>query len=259
MADYLGVPAGVMIKQVARKSEADAAGLRAFDVVLKVGTEPISTVADWDRAIRSNEGKAVAITIVRDRKQQTVTLQVDSKRKGEVEYPGLLPDGPEPLLAELDGFLVPELAAEIAESSEALREQVAALTATMSMAPLNQAQVDQLREQAQQLHDRMNAESFGVDPNQMEELRRQIEQFRQSFKPEDFKIEPKQLDELKQRMQQFQQEFKAEQFGIDPKQMEELRRQMEEFRKTFETAPQQLDRQGIQRQPKLSSGPDQQV
>ena len=78
-ADYLGVHSGVMVKQVARKSEAASAGLKANDVVLKVGNEPIQTTADWDRALRSNEGKQVQIVILRERKQQTLTLQVDSK------------------------------------------------------------------------------------------------------------------------------------------------------------------------------------
>ena len=41
MAEYLGVPNGLMVKQVARKSEAAVAGLKAFDVILKVGTEPV--------------------------------------------------------------------------------------------------------------------------------------------------------------------------------------------------------------------------
>jgi serine protease Do len=79
MADYLGVSGGLMVKQVARKSEAEAAGLRAFDVILKVGVDSIATSSDWDRALRSNEGKPVQLTILRDRKQQTLTLQVDSK------------------------------------------------------------------------------------------------------------------------------------------------------------------------------------
>src|SRR5580698_1589116 len=81
MADYLGVGGGLMIKQVARKSEAAAAGLHAFDVILKVGPDAISTSADWDRALRSNEGKPVQVTVLRDRKQQTLTLQVDSKHR----------------------------------------------------------------------------------------------------------------------------------------------------------------------------------
>jgi predicted metalloprotease with PDZ domain len=81
MADYLGIQGGLMIKQVARKSEAAAAGLKAFDVILKVGADGISTTADWDRALRANQGKPVQLTILRDRKQQTVTLQVDTKRR----------------------------------------------------------------------------------------------------------------------------------------------------------------------------------
>jgi S1-C subfamily serine protease len=41
----------------------------------------VTTVSDWDRALRSNQGKPVQVTILRDGKQQTLTLQVDSKRK----------------------------------------------------------------------------------------------------------------------------------------------------------------------------------
>jgi len=81
MAEYMGVPSGLMVKQVARKSEAAAAGLKAFDVILKVGSEPVTNLAGWDRALRSNQGKPVQVTILRDKKQQTLTLQVDSKHR----------------------------------------------------------------------------------------------------------------------------------------------------------------------------------
>ncbi len=81
MADYLGVPYGVLVKRVAHRSEAEAAGLKEFDIVLRVGPEPIKTTADWDRELRANEGKPVQVAILRDRRQMTVTLQVDNKRK----------------------------------------------------------------------------------------------------------------------------------------------------------------------------------
>ena len=81
MADYMGVPSGVMVKQVARKSEAAAAGLKAHDVIVRVGADAINTTADWDRALRANQGKPVQVSLLRDRKQQTVNLQVDSKHK----------------------------------------------------------------------------------------------------------------------------------------------------------------------------------
>jgi len=67
MAEYLGVQGGLMVKQVARKSEAAVSGLKAFDVILKVGTDSINTSADWDRDLRSNVGKPVQITILRDK------------------------------------------------------------------------------------------------------------------------------------------------------------------------------------------------
>jgi len=92
MAAYMGVPSGVMVKQVTKKSEAAAAGLKAFDVILRVGTEQITNLAGWDRALRSNEGKPVQVTVLRDRKQQTVTLQVDSKRHSKVEWNQVSPD-----------------------------------------------------------------------------------------------------------------------------------------------------------------------
>ncbi len=81
MAAYLGVQSGLMVKQVEGKSEASAAGLRAFDVILRVGSDAIATSADWERALRSNQGKPVQLTILRDKKQQQLTLKVDSKRQ----------------------------------------------------------------------------------------------------------------------------------------------------------------------------------
>ena len=91
MAEYLGVKGGLMVKQVARKSEAAAAGFKAFDVILKVGADSINTSADWDRDLRSNRGKPVQVTILRDRKQQTLTLQVDSKHRSAVSAPDVVP------------------------------------------------------------------------------------------------------------------------------------------------------------------------
>ncbi|WP_263350246.1 PDZ domain-containing protein [Acidicapsa acidisoli] len=80
MADFLGVGGGVMIKSVARRSEADVAGLRSHDVILEVGGETVVTSSDWERLLRSSEGKPVQVEILRDRMKQLVLLQVDGKR-----------------------------------------------------------------------------------------------------------------------------------------------------------------------------------
>jgi len=80
MADFLGISGGVMIKSVARKSAADLAGLRAHDVVLEVGGEAVATTSDWERLLRTAEGRPVQVEILRDRMKQLVLLQVDGKR-----------------------------------------------------------------------------------------------------------------------------------------------------------------------------------
>ncbi len=88
MADFLAVKAGLMVKEVTPKSEAAAAGMQAFDVILQVGSVKIYSLSDWERALRANLGKPVQVIVLREKKQQTLTLQVDSKRHGMLEVPG---------------------------------------------------------------------------------------------------------------------------------------------------------------------------
>jgi serine protease Do len=234
MADYLGVQNGLMVKQVGRKTEAAVAGMKAFDVILKVGTESISTGSDWDRALRANQGKSVADTILREKRQMTVTLQVDSKKKGELEYPypypGLLPDGPSPLVA----FADPDTMGDLAKYLEG--DDSAALTM--------RDQADALQKQLKQWRDE-KGNSFGITPQQADEFRKQAEQFRDAFQDGSFGVSQEQLDQLKRQMDQFSKNFTAGNFGFDKKQMDELKRQMDEwnknFPKTFQFDQKQMD------------------
>ena len=184
MAEYLGVPNGLIVKQVARKSEAAAAGLKAFDVILKVGTEPVTNLAGWDRALRSNLGKPVQVTILRDKKQQTLTLQVDSKhRQGELEFEKIFPAGEGPVVAEMAPEFADEFGLEAPADAEAMRDQ------------------------AEKLRESIKGEELKIDPKQMDQIRQQMEELRKSFKPEDFKIDPRQMDELRQQMEQMKRQL----------------------------------------------------
>jgi len=209
MADYLGVTNGLMVKQVARKSEAAAAGMMAHDVILKVGQDAITTLSGWDRALRANEGKQVQVTILREKKQQTLTLQVDSKHKtGELLQEQLFSNGDCPLVAELD----PDMAQMFGPNEQAARS---------------------LRDQAQALAEQMKAghmEEFKMSPEQSEELRRQAEKMRVEWKANSFQFDRKQMDELKQQMDKFQKDFKPEDFMADPKRMDEFRQEMKELK-----------------------------
>jgi hypothetical protein len=227
MAEYLGVQNGLMVKQVARKSEAAAAGMKAFDVILRVGAESVATVSDWDRAMRANEGKAVAVTILREKKQQTLTLQVDSKKKGEIEIHELLPDGPCPMMAFADNDAMHDLI-------DHLQIDDSAVQSMRKQAEVLQDQIEQWKDQSGEFH-------FGVTPEQAEELRRQAEQFRDAFKDKNFGIDQKQLDELKKQMEQWHKSFDPKAFQFDQKQMDELKKEMEQFRKSFNADKFKLD------------------
>jgi membrane-associated protease RseP (regulator of RpoE activity) len=241
MAEYLGVPNGLMVKQVAHKSEAATAGLKAFDVILKVGPEAVTTLSDWDRALRANQGKPVQVTILRDRKQQTLTLQVDSKHKqGDLELQDLFGAGDGPLVAEMlpDPEFVQQFAGQREAAAQAMKEQAEKLkeqlkSGGMGQFGISQQQAEELRKQAEKLRESLKTEDFKIDPKSMDELKQQMEELRKSFKAEDFKVDPKQLEQLKQQMDEMRKNFKTEDFKdfkIDQKQLDELKRQMEEMK-----------------------------
>ncbi len=172
MAEYMGVTGGLMVKQVARKSEAAAAGFKAFDVILKVGSDSIMTSADWDRALRSNAGKPVQVTILRDKKQQTLTLQVDSKHRGAVEYQDLFGPDSDAMIAEVSPLLDRDFA-------QALSAQADALNESMKDFKIDPEQMDQLRQQMEQFRNGFNHEQMKQLQEQLQQLERQIEQWRE--------------------------------------------------------------------------------
>ena len=237
MADYLGVQAGLMVKQVTRKSEAAAAGLKAFDVIVKVGSDSIATSADWDRALRSNVGKPVQVTVLRDKKQQMLTLQVDSKHRGALEYEDLFGSGNDAVVAEISPLFDSGFAQAL--SAQAAADANAAATAAQAQADalsqqlggmhfgISREQADQLRQQTEKLRESMK--DFKIDPEQMEQIHQQTEKLRESMK--DLNIDPQQMDQLRQQMEEFRKEFNAEQMKQFQRQMEQFRRQMEQWQK----------------------------
>jgi serine protease Do len=234
MAEYFGVPAGLMVKQVARKSEAANAGLKAFDVILKVDADSIATSADWDRALRSNQGKPVQVTILRDKKQQTVTLQVDSKHHSEVEYEDLFGPGDVKMLAEsqpLFELVSPdEMSAQAAADANATEEAAKAQADALSQLgnlrmQMSQEQAEALRKQAEKM--REGTQIFKIDPEQMQQWQQQSEKLRESMK--DFKVDPKQMEQMRQQMQEFQKGFNSEQMKQWQQQMDRYRQQMKQW------------------------------
>ncbi len=112
LAEFFGVKdgSGLLVRSVEANSPAATAGLRAGDVVTRANQTPLSTPGDWAKTMHENRGKAVAITVMREKHEQTVTLTPDAKRRSSVE----LPAGPG--FAELAGPKADQTVASPAET-----------------------------------------------------------------------------------------------------------------------------------------------
>jgi serine protease Do len=89
LADFFGVKdgKGLLVHDVEGNSPAAAAGLHAGDVVTKINGGRVETEKDWLRALRDSKGHPVSLTVIRDRKEQLMTMVPDSKKRSAVDAP----------------------------------------------------------------------------------------------------------------------------------------------------------------------------
>jgi membrane-associated protease RseP (regulator of RpoE activity) len=89
LADYFGVPngAGLLVQSVEANSPAALAGMRAGDVVVRANAQTVASTADWAKAIRNSRGHPLTVVVLRDKKEQTLTLTPDSKKRSSLELP----------------------------------------------------------------------------------------------------------------------------------------------------------------------------
>jgi len=81
LAAFFGVQEGVLIRSVLDDSAAQKAGLKAGDVIVKVGDEKVTAPQEVTRALRSIESKErVPLLIVRDRKELTINVVFEAEK-----------------------------------------------------------------------------------------------------------------------------------------------------------------------------------
>ena len=72
---------GLLIRSVEKNSPAEAAGFRAGDVIVRVGSESIDTINDWNQALRHPPtGSKLSVTVIREKREQNLSLAVPQER-----------------------------------------------------------------------------------------------------------------------------------------------------------------------------------
>ena len=90
MADALGVTSGkgALVRQVLEDTPAQKAGIRAGDVIVRVGGDPVDDAADLTRALRERQGK-VSIEVLRRGNRRTVDVDIpESRNRMRFSEPG---------------------------------------------------------------------------------------------------------------------------------------------------------------------------
>ena len=86
LAEYFGVSGGALITSVREDSPAAKAGLKAGDVITRVGDREVEDAGDVARAVHEAEEGSLSITVVRDGDTRTLTAQLPERHSGAWQW-----------------------------------------------------------------------------------------------------------------------------------------------------------------------------
>ncbi len=83
LGEFFGVKNGngVLVRSVDKGSRAEKAGFRAGDVIIKVNGQLVHDTSDFSHAVRSRSGNSVSVSVMRDRKEQSLTLSLPPRKE----------------------------------------------------------------------------------------------------------------------------------------------------------------------------------
>ena len=86
LGDFFGAKngQGVLVRSVEKGSRAEKAGFRAGDVIVRVNGETVNDTGDFTHALRGRKDNPVNVNIIRDKKEQTLTLTLPERKQSEL-------------------------------------------------------------------------------------------------------------------------------------------------------------------------------
>ena len=181
LGEFFGVKDGngVLVRSVDKGSRADKAGFRAGDVIVKVNDQAVHDTSDFTHAVRSRSGNSVNVGVVRDKKEQSLSLALPEKKESSWWQEESLD---EPLENAESAYELSKLQYEMAKIrplaslayDKAMENSRAALLAAQKSACAEQAKVrEQTEKQRQELRQELRKDQMLLK-NRVEHLRQQV-------------------------------------------------------------------------------------
>jgi membrane-associated protease RseP (regulator of RpoE activity) len=169
LAEYFGVKqgGGALVTSVGKGSPGESAGLKAGDVIVKVDDEMVHDAGDLHMAMRDRRGKALTLTVVRERRETTV--KVAEPPPSETPAPGVPSKHPGANQGQIQREVeraMRDARSALRDSEEARRDALAtqreayaeAMRAVHEATRLSGEQREQIREAIQQALERIQVQ-----------------------------------------------------------------------------------------------------
>ncbi len=208
LGEYFGVKggSGVLVRSVEKGSRAEQAGIHAGDVIVKINGSAVNDCSDFSRLLRSRTTSKATVTVMRDRREQTLTLSLPEPKRT-----GSLNGGCENLMDDTScaEFLnQPEIAA---------------------MMPGFTADLKRIQPDLEKMKKQIADEILRQKP-QMEKLQKQIQEEIQRQKPEMEKLNKEIQEQVLSHKDEWKKEMEKMQHDLE-KQKEDLKNEMQQLHK----------------------------
>jgi membrane-associated protease RseP (regulator of RpoE activity) len=88
LGEFFGVKngQGVLVRSVEKGTPAEAAGLKAGDIIVRVEKDRIGDRGDWKVALRSYAGSKVTLGVIRDKREQSLTITLPGRKSSDSSW-----------------------------------------------------------------------------------------------------------------------------------------------------------------------------
>lgn len=169
LGEFFGVKngGGVLVRAVEKGSRAEKAGFRAGDVITKVGEHAVHDTSDFSHAVRSRSGNSVSVSVVREKKEQNLTLTLPERKDSS------------DLWEEESWDSAPIIDAESAVELSKAQECIAKLRPEMELAAANSRKA---AEELQKEFRQQQRQFLRDSAKYKREMRKEMQQFRSDFR-----------------------------------------------------------------------------